>query len=163
MVYSRKSIFRNLLSIFGLSVIFFLSLISCSERIQKAHEGNFEPPDSLWAENLIAIIKEDGCTAVLMSSKDDQQLALKLNYYDSGQILLDSLQVLASGTFYSIRFTNTYHVKEKSIQVIHEEKIIHPSSNWQRKSPWKEVQRLEYPRVFNNYSEKALQLNLKVS
>lgn len=146
MVFSRKSIFRKHLPIIGLILIFFSALLSCSDKNRAAREGNFELPDSLSAEDLIATFKEDDCQVVLMGSKSDQQLAFKLNYFDSGQLLLDSLQVVSPDTLYSIRFRNTYIVKEKTVLVIHEEKIIHPSSNWQGQSPWKEVQRFEYPR-----------------
>ncbi len=107
----------------------------------------FTLPDSIKAKEIIAVFKEEESTSVLLYTASNKKQVCKYMYFENGLTLLDSLISVGVDTLYSKKFKTHYIITANTIQLIHEQKIIHPSSNWQGQTPWKETRKMEYKKM----------------
>ena len=54
---------------------------------------------------------------------------------------------VSSNIVTSLFFSGSYFISNDKVVIVHNQKIIHPCSNWQGQTPWKEVNVYSYPRV----------------
>ncbi len=100
--------------------------------------------DSLASHSVLAAFRIGQDLNLIFANTKD---TLHYRYFEKGLVLTDTLISKGKATFFSPRFKTTYIIYGDLVKCIHEQKIIHPSSNWQGQSPWKEVHYYEYERI----------------
>jgi hypothetical protein len=125
-------------------LIFCLSLVSCYESSHQTPSKQLVLPDSLASHSVLAAFRIGQDLNLLYANTND---TIHYRYFDKGLVLADTLIRMDKASFFSPRFKTTYVLEEDVVKCIHEQKIIHPSSNWQGQSPWKENELFEYERT----------------
>lgn len=132
--------------VLGLFSIVILNLVvsSCSETtIQTQSEQKFLP-DSMASTSVLAAFRKGQDLNVFLVKESD---TLHYQFFKNGLVLTDTLCCLGTDTFYSFRYKATYILFPDLIKCLHEQKIIHPSSNWQGQAPWSELNHSEFERM----------------
>lgn len=108
-------------------------------------QENSALPDSLKSKCILAVFEDEESLSVLLIPQHQTQV-VKYAYFKNGQVLVDSLILRGADTLYSPKFKCHYMVTAKTVIVVYDQKIIHPSSNWQGQTPWKERVEKQYVR-----------------
>lgn len=137
----------------GIPIILLLLLFAC----RPDAEENLIPDsiksiasDSFPKQFIKAGYLEGKNVILFFSHSKNDTVLLKTAFYKGFPIIRDSLLKITDSIWQSKRFQTIYAIHSKEIEVIHPQKIIHPSSNWQGQTPWKEVQRFIYLRADKN-------------
>lgn len=125
-------------------LIFCLSLVSCYEPSHQTPSKQEIIPDSLVSHSVLAAFRIGQDLNLIFANTND---TIHYRYFDKGLVLADTLIRMDKASFFSPRFKTTYVLQGDVVKCIHEQKIIHPSSNWQGQSPWKEIHNYEYKRI----------------
>ncbi len=110
---------------------------SASNMARDTFPGHFIKAGYVEGENVI----------LFLSHKQNDTVIIKADFYNGFPIIRDSLKKINDSCWQSKTFQTVYAIHSKEIEVIHPQKIIHPSSNWQGQTPWKEIQRFVYERA----------------
>jgi len=117
---------------------------SCFEPFLQVDSEEERLPDSLASKSVFAAFRNGQDLNLFFANTSDTIL---YQYFHKGMVLADTLTRLGTDTFFSSRFKTTYVLLPDLVECVHEQKIIHPSSNWQGQAPWKELHRFEYARI----------------
>jgi hypothetical protein len=133
--------------IFILVAISFF-LFSCNSSNEKAKEEFRKAiPDSVDLSKLIAAYKEDGGYTLLLLKNGDPLHVKKFTFRNDFPVFADTLLFTGTLEFRSLKFDDSYFISDDKVVIVHNQKIIHPCSNWQGQTPWKEVNVWTYARV----------------
>ena len=84
---------------------------------------------------------------MILKTDSNKKQVCKYAFFENGLTLLDSLISIGVDTFYSKKFKTHYIITARTIQLIHEQKTIHPSSNWQGQTPGPYFSSITYKRI----------------
>jgi hypothetical protein len=60
---------------------------------------------------------------------------------------IDTVERTANESFRSKRHRREYFISDSAVEVLYDQKIIHPSSNWQGQAPWAEREEWIFRRI----------------
>ncbi len=134
--------------IFLTLIIVCSTLFSCNNGKEKARdEFRVAIPDSIDLSKMIAGYKEDNGFTVLLMKNGDPLHVKKFTFRKDFPVFADTLLFTGTLEFRSIKFDDSYFVSDDKVVIVHNQKIIHPCSNWQGQTPWKEVNVWTYARA----------------
>jgi hypothetical protein len=128
--------------------IFCLLSFSCSNGNERSKDAfRAAIPDSIDLSKLIAAYQEDGGHTLLLLKNGDPLHVKKFTFRNDFPVFADTLIFTGTLEFRSLKFDDSYFISDDKVVIVHNQKIIHPCSNWQGQTPWKEVNVWSYARV----------------
>jgi hypothetical protein len=103
-------------------------------------------PDSIELASVVAAHEEENSLCVfLLRSQDSTEIRKMVIRKGFPPLVFDLTRI--GQDFHSEEENRAYTITIDSVRVIHRQKIIHPSSNWQGQTPWAEVQKWSFERL----------------
>ncbi len=116
----------------------FTFLFSCTSGVGEPiwpHQKVEALLDSIGRQNIAACFTEGDALLILKNnSRQTQRLCFRKNF----PVFADSLICIKHDEYRSPRLNTTYLIKDTAVFCLVTVKIIHPSSNWQGQTPWKQ-------------------------
>ena len=100
-------------------------------------------------KHLVAGYHEGDIYTLIIADDSTKKNARRLVYLPT-LIFVDSLIQSGEREFKSRKLPDTYFINDSEVVVTHIQKIVHPSSNWQGQTPWKEKNIYTYQRIDRN-------------
>ncbi|MBK9284649.1 MAG: hypothetical protein IPM51_10090 [Sphingobacteriaceae bacterium] len=146
-----NGIIKNILLPF---VCFAHFLSSCSETKKQTTNNPallLNIKEKLKSHTKLIAAYEERSALVIFTQQISKQKNnfLKTTIYRNFPSFTDTLTLTDSNLYYSKKRNDSYLVKTDSVILIHDQKIIHPCSNWQGQTPWEERNIYRYIRTDN--------------
>ena len=136
----------NVLALFAFCFSFSCNN-SVSHNIEWTKEEMSKFLDSLEVTHIIAAYNDDGGLTLMIKHNKIRHIVLKATYQLNFPTIVDTLVQTETNAFTSHRFRTQYVISNNEVVATWDQKIIHPSSNWQGQTPWREAVIMRYPRL----------------